>query len=271
MVLDCLESVFTIVYDNLTVVVIDNGSEDGTVDTLKKSYGNRIVLIENGENLRFARGNNEGIKYSLANGADYIMLMNDDVKVDSAMVRELVDEAGKDERIGVVGPKIYYYDAPDQIWFAGGDVYLYQGVCKHRGIRQPDRGQFDEIAECDYITGCALMIKRQVIEQIGLLDPVYPFYYEDSDWCWRAKRAGYRILYVPRAKLWHKISMHAGQLSRFKILTKLKSGWIFFRRYGKFYHLFTIPIFFTLDVLRVIGLILSGKIKPASKTSIKND
>ena len=266
-VLDCLESAFQMEYDNLTIVVMDNGSQDGTPDALKQEFGDRIVLIENGANLRFSRGNNEGIKYALAHGADYLMLMNDDVKVHRNMVRELVAVAESDAAIGMVGPKIYYFDPPDQIWFAGGEVFLHKGVCKHRGIRQKDRGQFDEISDCDYITGCALMAKWEVVEKIGMLDPTFLAYYEDTASCWRAKLAGYRRVYVPKAVLWHKISASTGgQLTRYKMYHKLRSGWIFFRRYAKFYHVFTIPFFFALDVFRVLLLILRGKIRAPQKS-----
>ena len=106
------------------------------------------------------------------------------------------------------------------------------------------------------------MVKRAVIETVGKLDPSYPFYYEDADWCMRIERAGYRLVYVPRAKMWHMISSHTGgQLTRFKIRNKLRSGFLFFSRYAKPYHWLTIPFFFAADVLRILLLVLGGKIR----------
>jgi GT2 family glycosyltransferase len=262
-VLECLESVLKTEYENFRIVVIDNGSVDGTAEELKAQFGKKIDIIENGSNLRFSRGNNAGIEFALKAGADYIMLLNDDIMIDPHMVKELVAVAESNSRIGAVGPKMYYYNLPNQLWFAGGVVSLVRGVCSHRGIREFDHGQFDQVSECDYITGCGLMMRRAAVEKVGMLDPAYSAYYEDTDWCWRAKLAGYRMVYVPRAKLWHKISASTGgQLTRYKIKHKLISGWIFFSRYAKPYHWLTIPIFFTLDTLRILGLIISGKIRP---------
>jgi GT2 family glycosyltransferase len=262
MVLDCLESVAQIKYDNLHLVVIDNGSQDGTAAVLRREWGERITLIANTENLRFSRGNNEGIRYAMDQQADYLMLLNDDIKVDADIIAELVAVAEADASIGIVGPKIYYFQPADQIWFAGGDVHLAKGTCSHRGIREIDHGQYDAVSDCDYITGCALMIKRSVVAKIGMLDPAYLAYYEDTDWCWRAKLAGYRCVYVPRAKMWHKISASTGgQVTRYKIRHKLRSGFIFFRRYARFHHGLTIPFFFVMDTLRILALLMRGKIR----------
>lgn len=265
-VLDCLESVFKIAYDNLHVVVMDNGSTDGTPQALRESYGSCIHLIENGENIRYSRGNNAGIRYALEQKADYMVLMNDDVVVHADMVAELVRAAESEPDIGIVGPKIYYFQPDDQIWFAGGLIHLHKGTSEHIGIREKDRGQYDQVRDVDYITGCALMAKREVVEKIGLLDPAYLAYYEDSDWCMRARLAGYRMVYVPKAEMWHKISASTGgQVTKYKIYHKLRSGLIFFRRYSRWYHVFTIPVFFTLDVLRILFLVLSGRIRDASQ------
>ena len=264
-VLECLESVAQIDYDNLHTVVIVNGSTDGTAEALREQYGDRITLIVNPGNLRFSRGNNEGIRFAVEQRADYVMLMNDDVKVDEGIIRELVAVAESDPKIGMVGPKIYYFDPPDQIWFAGGDVLLNRGVVRHRGIRETDHGQFDQVSDCDYITGCAMMVRREVVEQIGVLDPAYLAYYEDTDWCMRARRAGWRIVYAPQARMWHKISASTGgQLTRYKIRHRLRSGLIFFGRYARFYHWLTIPVFFLGDAIRVLGLVLRGRIRSKS-------
>lgn len=265
-VLECLESILNIDYDNLRVVVIDNGSEDGTQEALKSVYGDRIKLIENGKNLRFSRGNNAGIEYALREKADYLMLLNNDIVVDPKMVRALVNVAEGDPSIGILGPKIYYYEPKDQLWFAGGSVSMFTGLCKHIGIRETDNGQYDEIKECDYVTGCALLIKRKVVEEIGLLDPVYLAYYEDSDWCWRARLAGYRSVYVPEGKLWHKISISTGgQFTWYKIRNRIRSSFIFFLRYASFYHFLTIPLFFVYDAIRVLILVMAGQIRDTKK------
>jgi hypothetical protein len=117
----------------------------------------------------------------------------------------------------------------------------------------------------DYITGCALMARREVFEAIGYLDPVFPAYYEDADFCMRAKRAGFRIVYVPEGRVWHKISASTGgQLGRAKISRKLRSTFLFLRRYASWRHWLTIPFFFTADAVRILALVAAGRIRDAS-------
>jgi GT2 family glycosyltransferase len=167
-------------------------------------------------------------------------------------------------RTGVAGPKIYYENPPNQIWYAGGSVSLARGIVKHIGIRQQDAGQFDSVREVDYVTGCALMAKREVFDKIGYLDPAYRAYFEDVDFCARAARAGYEIRYVPRGKVWHKISASTGgQLSCQKISRKFRSSLRFFGRYAAPYHWLVIPLFFVIDGARIGVLVLLGRIRGA--------
>lgn len=259
---ECLESVMKLDYPNLKIVVMDNGGTDGTPAAVRETYGDKVTLIENGANLHFARGNNPGIEFAVREKADYLMLLNDDVIVDPAMITTLIETIERDKTIGVIGPKVYYENPPDQIWFAGGLVHLHKGTSAHIGIREIDHGQYDERRDVDYITGCALMIRREVVEQIGGLDPAFLIYWEDTDWCMKTKRAGYRVVYEPAAKMWHKISAsRGGQLSKYKIRNKLRSAWIFHKRWARWYHWLTIPFFFTLDILRILYMIATGGFK----------
>ena len=263
--LACLESLVSLDYEAATVIVVDNGSTDGTAAAVKNAYAGRVVLIENPRNLGFSRGNNVGIRRALAEGADLVLLLNNDTTVDPALVRRLADVIRSSDDIGIVGPKIYYASPSDRIWFAGGEVLLSRGISRHIGIRQKDTGQYDSIRDVDYITGCALMARREVFETIGYLDPVFPAYYEDADFCMRAKRAGFRIVYVPEGRVWHKISASTGgQLGRAKISRKLRSTFLFLRRYASWRHWLTIPFFFTADAVRILALVAAGRIRDAS-------
>jgi hypothetical protein len=148
------------------------------------------------------------------------------------------------------------------IWFAGGKMSLFGKGSRHIGIRQKDRGQYDRTQDVDYITGCALMIRRTVIEQIGLLDEAYPMYNEDSDWCFRARKAGFRVVYTPSGRLWHKVSVSAGgQLSVFKIRNRLRSQWIFLKKYARWYHWLVMPFGGVMELGRILGLIVLGKLR----------
>jgi len=164
--------------------------------------------------------------------------------------------------MGIFAPKIYYENPPDQIWFAGGEILLARGTVRHTGIREKDRGQYDTPREVDYVSGCALMARSDVMQEIGGLDETYKMYFEDTDFCMRARRAGFGCYYVPQGRMWHKISPSTGgQMSPRKIKRKLESSWIFFRRYAKSYHWISIPFFFCMDMARIALLVASGIIR----------
>lgn len=262
--LDCLRSLEKISTPHTTLMVVDNASQDGTVAAIRERYGDRVVVVENGANLGYAAGNNAGITRALADGADFILLLNNDTVVDPAFLDHLLAQMAASPDIGIAGPKTYYYEPPDRIWFAGGEVSLWRGTARHVGIRETDRGQYDTPRDVDYVSGCALLARRAVFEKAGLLDTAYRAYFEDTDLCLRAARAGFRIRYVPAAKVWHRISASTGgQLSRRKISRKLASSRRFFAAHARPWHWLTIPLFFALDVLRIGILVLAGRIRDA--------
>ena len=152
-----------------------------------------------------------------------------------------MEESG---RIGLAGPKIFYFSRKDVIWSAGGEVSFWRGRTRHRGIRQKDSPMFSERRDVDYLTGCALMARKEFVEKVGMLDTSYRMYGEDADWCLRARRAGYRVAYVPEALAWHKVSVSSGgEFSPSKIYNKTMSNVLLFRRHARPYHWITIPFF----------------------------
>lgn len=201
--LECLESLARLDYLTYEVVVVDNGSTDGSVEAIRTHFP-QVTLIENGENLGYAGGNNVGIEYALEAGTDYVLLLNSDTVVDSQMLDHLVHVGESDSDVGIVGPKIYYYHAPEVIWSAGGRIGALGKPCQ-LGLDEIDTGQHDSVREVDYVTGCALLAKASLIQQIGDLDSRFFAYYEDAEWCARARRHHYKVIYVPQARVWHKI------------------------------------------------------------------
>lgn len=241
--LECLSSLKKIRYSNYRICLVDNASTDDSVEAVRSKFP-EVGIIENSENLRFARGNNVGIKFALQHDAEYVLLLNNDTKVDSEFLKEMIEVSKSDCMIGMVGPKIYHYDQPDLIWSAGGEISFWKGKIAHRGLRKRDSEKFDQIVAVDYLTACALLIRSEVIEKIGLLDPTYFMYSEDADWCERTRRAGFRLFFAPKAKVWHKISSTSGGgLTPYKALHKVKSSFLFFKRYARWYHWLTIPVF----------------------------
>ncbi len=220
--LDCLESLEKIKKDNidLTVVVVDNASQEG-FETEKKYKNFKLHVIRSKENLGFSGGQNLGNNYALKHDGDYIVILNNDVIVDENFLEELL-KSFKD-KVGIVVPKIYFakgYEFHKDryrenelgkiIWYAGGILDLKNVLGTHRGVDEVDKGQFDDAQETDYATGCCMMVKREVFEKVGMLNENYFLYYEDSDFSLRAKKRGYKILYQPRAIIWHKNAASAG-------------------------------------------------------------
>lgn len=179
-----------------------------------------LAIIKNRENYGFAEGNNIAIRYTLgALNPEYILLLNNDTVVDRGFLGALLEVAEIDEKIGIVGPKVYYYDydgRTDVINFAGGKLNMWKGQSFHIGINEIDIGQYDEIKQVDYIEGSALLVKKDVLNKIGLIDSSYFAYWEENDICMRAYKAGYNSIYVPSAKMRHKISSSAsGSLKKY--------------------------------------------------------
>jgi len=207
--LACLASLSQLDYPARTIVVVDNGSSDDSVTAIRTAYP-QVTLIETGENLGYAGGNNVGLRYAMAQGADYALLLNNDTVVDPTFLRILMDAAEADPTVGIAGPTIYYHERPDVIWSAGGAIDWQRGSTWMVGLDERDEGQFGtEPRTVDFITGCAILVRRTVMEQVGLLDERFFAYYEETEWCVRAARAGYKILHVPLARMWHKISPSA--------------------------------------------------------------
>jgi len=204
--LACLGSLARLDYPAFEVVVVDNGSADGSAQAIRERFPD-VLLIENGENLGYAGGNNVGLRYALKRGLDYVLLLNNDTEVAPDLLRLLVGAAEADPAVGVAGPTIYYYDRPEVIWSAGGAIDWRRGRTWMVGLDEEDVGQFGEAPrEVAFVTGCALLVGRRVLEQVGLLDERFFAYYEEVEWCVRARRAGFGIVHVPRARVWHKIS-----------------------------------------------------------------
>jgi hypothetical protein len=212
--LDCLASLAEMNYpsDRLQIIVVDNGSRDATVAAVRERFP-QVTVLENGDNLGFAEGNNVGIRHALQGTAEYVMLLNNDTAVDRQMLSELLAVMEQFSDVGIVGPKMLYFDPSNVIWCAGNRIEWRSGGSIRLQAEEPDTIDGEQPRDADFITACAILLRRQVIAQIGLLDQRFFIYYEETDWCVRATKAGWRILYVPSARLWHKVSAAMGTTS----------------------------------------------------------
>jgi GT2 family glycosyltransferase len=195
----CLSSLQKLQYDNRRDIVVDNGSTDDSAARIRREFP-QAELIEAGTNLGFAGGCNVGIRRALADGADYVWLLNNDTKVDPTALRALVEKAETDPQIGAVGSAIYSMEAPQrlQVW-GGGKVSFLLGGSRHFFKPVGDE-------KIQYITGASLFLRRAALDTVGLLDEGFFFYWEDSDLCFRLRQAGWRLAVAARSAVWHKES-----------------------------------------------------------------
>jgi hypothetical protein len=198
----CIQSLKQSSYSQIEVVVVDNGSTDGSPDQIAAQFPD-VALIRNPTNLGFAQGNNIGIDYSLGSGADYVLILNNDTLVDREMVSELVAAAVRQDDSVAVCPKIFWYHQPNRFWFAGSRALVWGGIFHHVGTNEVDSTQYESESEIGFATGCCILVPRKILESVGKFDPAFFIYCEDVDWSLRGRRAGFRMLYAPKAKLWH--------------------------------------------------------------------
>jgi GT2 family glycosyltransferase len=206
---------------SLEIVLVDNCSPQ-PVDKFKEEFKD-LVVLKNSQNLGFAEGNNVGIRYALKNGADWVLVLNNDTTIAPDLLIKLIKQGNLINQSGILGPKIYFAPGFEYhknrykqnqrgkvFWYAGGIIDWKNIYCFHRGVDEVDKGQYDKIEETDFISGCAMMVKKEVFEKIGLFDSRYFLYLEDVDFCQRAKKAGFKIIYVPQGKVWHYNASSSG-------------------------------------------------------------
>jgi GT2 family glycosyltransferase len=230
--IECVESCRRLDYCYFRVLIVDNGSTDGSESILCERFP-ELDFIQAGANLGFAGGNNLGIRYALERGADFVWLLNNDTTVAPEALSELVRVASSDERAGIVGSKLYYYDQPTIIAFAGGEWKQTPLYPRHRGMDEEDRGQYGSVAEVDFITGCSLLIKAAVIQDIGEMQDSYFLYWEDIDWNATADEHGWKIMFAPASHVWHKVSATTDTLPGIKDYYGVRNRLLFLKRHKK--------------------------------------
>ncbi len=200
----CLESLQKVTYPNCAITVVDNGSKGDDVQILRDRYGNHVHIVANDNNYGFSEGNNIGIRASLNQEADYLLLLNNDTVVAPNFLAELVQAAVDHNDTCIVHPKIYDYTEPGKLQFAGGKISYLKGRVYNIGWNEVDVGQHDQVKEGEFATGCAMLIPKDLLAKVGLFDSSYFAYFEDVDLSVRVRKAGYSIIYAPKSKIWHK-------------------------------------------------------------------
>ncbi|MBM3329174.1 MAG: glycosyltransferase family 2 protein [Calditrichaeota bacterium] len=207
--LAAVESLFQDGWSNLLVIVIDNGSKDGSVTAISERFP-AVRQIVNPGNFGFAKANNQGFELALSSGAEFIFLLNNDAAVASGTLGELHRYLDKHPRCGAVAPYIFYAGTGDLIWFGGGVADLTWGRIGHLAIRQRFNPILHGEVLCGYLTGCAYLVRSRLIVELGGFDPVFGLYSEDVDLSIRHRNAGWELWAIPSARVDHKVSVSAG-------------------------------------------------------------
>jgi GT2 family glycosyltransferase len=211
--IECLQTVTRLDHPAYRVVVVDNGSTDDSVQKIRRKHPG-VTLLETGQNLGYAGGNNAGIRYALAQGAEYICILNNDVKVAPDFLTPLLAAFDGGGEVGVVTPLIAEMDEPEKVWALGQRIDWQTGTVMriHAGEALTSLRARGPI-EADIASGTVMLVTREVLECVGLFDEAFYLYYEEVDWCLRVRRAGYQVLTVPSSVVWHKVSATLGQTS----------------------------------------------------------
>ncbi|MFZ2188479.1 MAG: glycosyltransferase family 2 protein [Candidatus Moraniibacteriota bacterium] len=217
----CLASLFCVDYPSFEVVVVDNNSEDGSVELARLDFP-KATFIKNEQNLGFSAGNNVGIRYSLERKADFVLLLNNDTEVKKDFLKQLIINASENEKAGLFSPQIFSEDK-ESVWFSGGRI----DWLRMKSFNSTEELRYD-FASSDFISGCAMLVRAEVFARIGLLDEDFFLYWEDVDFSVRAKKAGYSFVVVANSHIYH---LEKSEMNRpKKVYWLVLSGLLFFRK-----------------------------------------
>jgi hypothetical protein len=213
---DFMRSILEQTYADFILYVIDNASTDDTLPRLSTYADPRIVPIASEINTGVAEGNNIGIRAAIKDGCGLVLLINNDTVFDSDLLLKLV-EGLRQHDCEMIVPKILFFDEPEKIWSAGGYFSRLRGAAGHYGFDCKDDGRFDVPRIVAYSPTCCMLIRCGVFDRVGLMDANYFVYFDDTDFCWRAYMAGMKLMYLPAARLRHKVGSLTKQVSNFAV------------------------------------------------------
>lgn len=262
-VIKAVNSVFES-YKHAKVILIDNSEVSYIFKKLKESLKNfsNIIFVKNETNLGFSKAVNQGIKIALDNGADYILLLNDDAYLDKNCIEHLIKALESDEKSMLAGPTIFYHNVKNKIWHTGGFYNYLLGNIKipyKNKIIQQDYFKNLSIQEVSFLTGCALMIKKEAIKNVGFFDENLFFYGEDLDYSLRVKKSGFKLLWVPYAFAWHDINIVKGRTNPFVMYNLAKSNIVLRKKnFNKLYFYYYMILHFSIHTFYRLYQVLKG-------------
>ena len=237
---------------NYEIIVVDNKSQDNSIQKLEKV--SNIKLIKSDKNNGFASGNNMGIKYAIENGAQYVLLLNNDTTIEKNAISILVKQLENHNELGIISSRIMYYDNKELINYCGGDINWLKATSIHNNYKQKFNNNIEKFFYTNFITGCCMLIKKEVFEKVGYLPEEYFMYYEDVDFCIKVKEAEYKLGIDTSSVIYHKVSSSSGgEDSPFSIQWGTRNRIIFINKYKKYTKgIATILLFYITRLMKVI-------------------
>lgn len=251
--IECVKSLLGIKY-KLEIIVVDNGSDRDDIALIESSIGLNIHLIQNNENLGFSIANNMGIKYALENNGSHVLILNNDTIVDKQFLKELIIKSNLEANIGITAPLIFYNHDKSLIWSGPGYISKIKGSGFTKFENKSDDANLIS-QECTFVSGCCMLIKREVFQSIGLLDPKYFLYLEDTDFCYRTSKAGFKIYFVKESHIYHKASVSTKKFDKLLPLYYVTRNRLYFakKNFGLYYYFVFYYLVFTMFVKFIIN------------------
>lgn len=230
---ECIKSIENSDYDNYKIILVDNGSKDKNKILNDNYINNAADVIISEENLGFSGGNNLGIKYAQEKyDPEYYLLLNNDTVITKDTISNLKKGFDFDSKAGIITGKIYYFSEPKTIWAAGGKFNFNTGIADQPELGKIDDGvQYENTCEVSFATGCTMLISKQVINTVGYLEESYFLYAEDTDYCCRVLNAGFKIIYVGKALIYHKVSASTGKQSNMQQYYMFRNNCYIIKKY----------------------------------------
>lgn len=233
--IECVKSILESDYTNYKIIIVDNDSSDREKIVKDTFLNENADVLTSDKNIGFSGGNNIGIRYAAEKyDSDYYLLLNNDTVVSKDAFKELVKGTIVFEKVGIVTGLINYYSKPDTAWYAGGVFNFNTGIADHPIGGMLLENGVDGCYKTTFISGCLMLIKKEVIENVGLLDEEYFLYAEDTDYCCRVMNAGYAMVYAPNAVIYHKVSASTGNQSKQQQYYTMRNGCYIIKKYCKY-------------------------------------
>jgi len=283
---ECIDSIKSSTYNCYEIIVVDNNSTDGTIELLNESYKD-VILIRNSENLGFAAAVNKGIEKAIDLDSKFVFVLNNDAIIYPSTLTRLVEISRSISRLGIIVPKVMFYDHQDIIYSIGDKVFPLFPIPIRIGFKKKDRQKYNKIFHLDYVTGCAMLIPIETIKKVGFFNENFFMYYEDAEFCFRTKKENLKIICDGNNRVLHKVALSSKNIKAKIIRMRAKNRIIFFSRYHHgIFGFLSIPLILFIDILKLVNMffikrekergraylsgIISG-LKKITKRTIKRD